>query len=111
LGVKLRQEFPELTPADLSFVSSIIMEHDVPTTSSDESVTDIMSTKSIKIIQQVIKMLLIGGQTAVLCGPIGVAFSGRTQTRTSDSYGKFMDTVIIWNFPGKDRRPYPRYKM
>jgi hypothetical protein len=39
------------------------------------------------------------------------SFSGRTQTQTNNSQGKFMDVVIIWDFPGKGWLAYPRYKM
>jgi hypothetical protein len=32
------------------------------------------------------------------------SFPGRTQTRSSDSHGKFMVAVIIWHFTGKNWR-------
>jgi hypothetical protein len=39
------------------------------------------------------------------------SFSGRTQTRTGDSHGEFIDVVTIWDFPGKGFRAYPRGKL
>jgi hypothetical protein len=42
---------------------------------------------------------------------MGFSFSDMTQTRTSDSYGKFMDAGTIWHFPGNNWRAKPRYKL
>jgi ribosomal protein L32 len=36
--------------------------------------------------------------------PHRLSFLGGTQIRTNDSHGKFMDALIIWDFPGKDWR-------
>jgi hypothetical protein len=42
---------------------------------------------------------------------MGSSFLDGTQTRTSDSHGKFMSDATIWYFTGKKRQVGPRYKL
>jgi hypothetical protein len=42
---------------------------------------------------------------------MGFSLSGRTEARTTDIHGKFMDAATIWDFPGKNWQASPRHKL